>query len=433
FVYAIVNKEIQIVKFLLRHADLSRLIGGESYIEKAIKANFTEGALLLVRVSTPTREMFKLALDRGEIRLALEIAKSLRFKWENIPDFSVAVESVDPDLQQKARIAIRGRIADIYDKAIEEPAIFALSTLTSIRNQCAWHYLNFIKTVSHAWGISIDAVHPETKKPIDSGGNSPFKSLASWLAFLSEGKDSLPEAKELLEQFSEVLHHKMDPDAIEAADELLKKGKTVVCLTGFDLHTSYAIFKHDYALYANRGADCLNSGISVYQVPCTDDIIKSIRSLVFDKTLEREDYYTETDMLIDLDLEFICSLDLQKQKHPHCTINSLKAASLGAMVLDLIDEEKDFNEDWLTTLNKVKPAYKTLTTEYRLYILRGVFNEVEDVLKEKTLKSNTASLYYQILLALLTKIESGTRFDASKKKMYGNQIKAYLNRLVDHL
>ncbi len=432
-VYVIVHNDVRLLKFLIGKVNLQRIISGSSYIERAIKAKFTEGALLLARLCSPTGDLLKLAIDEGEIRVAVEIAKLLQYKWENVPEFLVQVDEVEPSLREKAIKAFKGTLVEIYKETCLDPNVSAMETLTAIRNQNPFHYLTFIKTVSHAWGIKIDSIHPETGKVLDSGGNSPFKSLAIWLSFLNKMKETVPEAHFLLNHFSRVFHYKMEPDEIEKADAMLDKGDTVVCLTGYNTHTAYALFKYDYSLYANRGADREKSGVSVYAIPFTEDIITSVKNLVFDKKLDREQYYREADMLIDLDLEYICTLDLQNQKHPHCTLNSLKAASLGSMVLELMKDGHDDDADWLSALEKVKPTYKVLTTEYRVSVLNGVLNEIEEILKVGALKSNYASLYYQILLALLVKIESTTRFDAAHKKMYGNQIKAYLNRLVDHL
>ena len=433
--YAITHKDGKILNFLLPRVYLGRQIEGTCYIQRAIGANFVEGLLILSRVLPVMPDDLTYAIQKGHFQMATVIAKLIEHKWTNIKGQAVKWDEQDPSILEKCKTLKNCSKLEIYKKVCENPAIYSMEYLSSLRDQFTNHYTILTKRVSHAWGIEIDAIHPETGILIRSAGNSALNSLSCWLSFLHKFEDTHPEAKHLSEQLKQVFHASKDKDEFLKIEEKLEDGKIIICVTGYSTHTTYSVLKKSIMLYANRGGDSHpNPGISIYDTP-DSGVGKLVEKMVMDKQLPKSTYFSEEKIQSAAGLSLLYQIELSKQKGPFCTLDSLKAASFAILLLSLMTPDEYYSEnEWEAASIEIKPTYKILTTEYRLDVLKGLLLEVEDFLQKKpNNKQAFAFFYYQNLLAILSKLEISTRWDKAEKKFHGDQIKFYLNLLADLL
>lgn len=432
FAAVIEHSEHKIFHFLFPLVNLRRRNGGESYARLAIKSGFTGVQRLLISLCGANEELYRFAMTRKQYAAATHIAKMIRYKWENIPDYKVKVKPVDPEHVRLAKEAVdeADEYYAFYVLAQANPEVLSMETLTAIRDENENHYDFFAKMAAHAWGILFEVTHPENATDIQGSGFYSFAALSSWLAYLNKIKD-VPGVPQLIEELRQVFNFKQTPADMLDAEWLLNHNDNVICLTGFKKHTTFTVFKAPYIFIANRGSGCINPGLSVYKAP-VEELFPTIQKVIQGKILPEDDYPSEVDLTESLDLDSVYSVDLLKQSGGFCTVTSLKTLIFALLLIKSIGHKTLGDpQAWRQAVLNKTPVYKMLTTEYRIEVLRGVMNEAEVCLENP--RCPHAHFYYQILIAILIKLESSTRFDDGEKKEYGDKIKAYLNRLVEHL
>lgn len=430
--YAIKEKSVNVFNYLLPRVNITRTIRGECYMQIAILSDFVEGVEALHPVLGYLPTDFLFALEKGQLHCAMAIAKFLRHKWDNIPELPVKREPLNPTVLNNCKELIGKELQDVYRLVCKNPAIYSMEYLSEISDQIPAHYSILAKRVAHAWGYDKSLKDPRSGNPIRTGGNSGLRSLSSWISYLS--KSNLPDAEVLLEVFTQVLHAASGDLAFKEVEDRLSDHEIVVALTGYNTHTTYAIFAKTVMLYANRGGDSIEPGVSIYDLPSTG-ITGIVKKLVDDKKLPKETYFSELKLQTDAGLSLIHNIPLAWQKGPFCTLDSLKAASLGVMLLKSMDKEDYLSDyEWDAAITYKEPAYKELTTEYRLDVKKGLLLEVDDFLSKKPVnKPEFASFYYLNLLIILYKLQTSSRWMGAEKIKHINQTKFYLNQLVDLL
>lgn len=321
--------------------------------------------------------------------------------------------------------------SDLFERVKKQPYAYSMSVRSAIRRENTEHFKELLKRVCHAWGLSLLLDDPKGGGKIKGDGNSPFKSLLSWMSFLDE--DGGTESRSLLSHFSRVLHYKMEEKDVKASHTGLAKGEVTVCLTGYVSHTAYALFKKNIAIYANRGNDSAPSGATVYRIPDARAEDKSaIDRFVFDKTRFHDAYYSEANFVADYAPTKVAVFEMKPQMGGNCSLSSLKTASLFLLALDKIGEDSlEDGEEWKKVVGTIKPFYKGLTNDYRISAISFLLDEVELFLREAEKDKKEALFYSQLLYALLIRVRSTGKWDLEERRLHCVAIRNAFYRVVE--
>ncbi len=428
--YAIKSKETTLFNFLL--GQISSTSDFDRLIQKAIQANFKEVILILSKLAPIKREYVFEAISQNKMEIVLILVKAARFKW----DFSgeamrVKAPSLNSLSQEEVELILNDSSTDAYEKVNEYPDLYSMENFTLLRADSKTHYKRLVKHVAHAWGLDeIYPIDPLERKPIDSGGNHPLRSLLDWISFLTKQQD-ISIVAELLKELRQVYHEKSTSSELDKIGDRLNKNELIVCSTGYATHTTYALFRRAIVLYANRGRDAIKPGGSVY-IARNKNLAPLIRKAVKQQIMPRDSYFSERKMIDESKLEFIQTTKQAKQSGGFCTLASLKAASFGIMNIKSIDPKKHGSRTaWKQAAIANKPDYKILTTRYRLYVLNGLLFEIDDMFQHEPNKAAFAPFYYHLLLSIKLKVDASKRFSQEQKGELNKLICSYLNYLVD--
>lgn len=390
------------------------------------------GSFDAIRFSFVFTQLNNLIRDSVTALPAIKIAsKVMRLKWKNETRAPLVPEIPDPEVIQYARSSCELPPYQQYEQLKARPAAYSMAAQSEIRHENTTHFEDLLRRVCHAWGVELEIENPKEKGKITGFSNSPFKSLMSWMAFLDTREEA--EAKSLLTHFAQVFHYKMSQRELIPANTKISNGGVAVCLTGYNTHTTYAIIRRRLAIYANRGSESTTTGAVVYQIPLPYIIDKkSLNVLVYDKECSKHDYYSESELVSDFNLEKVTALEMRPQSGRFCTFASIKAASLSLLALDKINLNLlDQEPEWKRAVNEVKPLYKLFTTEYRLTILQGLLEEVERFLSSRNKDRKEAIFYSQLLFVILTKLVYSRKWDPVENSLRCALIRSALYRLAE--